>query len=277
MTVATGTNERESMSDSFFTTEDGLWFQPTTHTRGPWDEHACHAGPPTGLLARAVEQLLPDQRLSRLTINLLRPVPYAGFSIDARVVRLGRTVSLTEASVVNSDGKAIVTAAGMHLSEAPPGSFSAFESGLPTFAQSIGTPDQATPGRFPLADTLHTKPAFNGDGVEVRYVDGHDSQPGPTEAWMRTVPLLPDEISSPFQRICPLADCGNAFGRNAEPQHLTYMNTDLTLMLHRDPEGEWLGTRSVCYWQPTGIGLADALLFDANGAVGRAMQTLILR
>jgi len=55
------------------------------------------------------------------------------------------------------------------------------------------------------------------------------------------------------------------------------MNTDLTLVLHRDPEGDWLGSESVGYWEPNGIGLADALLFDQHGPVGRAMQSLILR
>ncbi len=30
-------------------------------------------------------------------------------------------------------------------------------------------------------------------------------------------------------------------------------------------------------WQPNGIGLADALLFDAVGAVGRACQTLLVQ
>ena len=38
-----------------------------------------------------------------------------------------------------------------------------------------------------------------------------------------------------------------------------------------------MGSRSGSTWQPTGIGLADALLFDDEGPVGRALQTLLLR
>jgi hypothetical protein len=258
------------MTDSFFTTMDGDWFQPTEHTRGPWNEHACHAGPPTGLLARAVERLLPDQRLTRLTVNLQRPVPFAGFCISARITRTGRTVSLSEATLLDDSGKVLITASGLHLRISP-------SVDMPSFRQDMGSPDDAVTGRFPLAGTLHGLPAFNGDGVEVRYPAGHDHRPGPTRAWLRTVPLLPNETASPFQRICPLADCGNAFGRNAEPQAMTFMNADLTLLLHRDPEGEWLGTESVSYWEPEGIGMADALLFDAHGVVGRALQTLVLR
>lgn len=258
------------MKECFFSTEDNKWFTPTPHARGPWDEHACHAGPPTGLLARAVERLLPEQRLTRLTVNLLRPVPFSGFRIEVSIVRRGRTVSLSEASLIDGNDKTVVTAAGMHLTAAQAQQF-------PSYQQSIGTPGDAKTGLFPIAGTLHDKPYFNGSGVHVRYPQGHDHTPGPTQAWMKTVPLLSTEEPSPFQRICPLADCGNAFGRNAEPHEVTFMNTDLTLVLQRDPEGDWLGTQSVSYWEPSGIGLADALLFDADGVVGRAMQTLVLR
>lgn len=255
---------------SFFTSEDGLWFRPTEHSRGPWNEHACHAGPPTGLLARAVEALFPAHRLSRLTINLLRPVPFAGFRLSARIVRQGRTVCLSEARLLDAEDRECASAAGMHLCTMASHPF-------PTTHCDRGHPDDALAGPFPIRQTLHEQPAFNGEGVEVRYPPGQDNAPGPTIAWMKTVPLLPEEIPSPFQRICPLADCGNAFGRNAEPQQVSFMNTDLTIVLHRDPIGDWLGTDSVCRWEPTGIGLADALLFDESGAVGRALQTLVLR
>ena len=258
------------MSDSFFTSTNDEWFQPTEHTRGPWDEHACHAGPPTGLLARALEKLLPAQRLTRLTVNLQRPIPFAGFHVQGMVVRKGRTVSLSEAQLLDANNKVVITAAGMHLTPSS-------EQHMPSHTQSMGSAKDASEGQFPIKDTLHGKPAFNGDGVQVRFPAGQSHSPGPTTAWMKTVPLLSYESPSPFQRICPLADCGNAFGRNAEPAEVTFMNTDLTLVLHRDPEGEWLGTQSVGYWEPTGIGLADALLFDEQGVVGRAMQSLILR
>lgn len=256
--------------NSFFTSKDNQWFTPTDHARGPWDEHACHAGPPTGLLARAVEQLLPDQRLTRLTVNLFRPVPFAGFHIKACIVRQGRTVSLSEAQLMDDQNKVLVTVAGMHLA---PGQ----ETDMPSFRQHFGSVAEASSGSFPISETLHGKPAFNGSGVEVRYPAGQNHKPGPTTAWLKTVPLLHTETPSPFQRLCPLADCGNAFGRNAEAHEVSFMNTDLTILLHRDPQGEWLGTQSVGYWEPNGIGMADALLFDEQGAVGRALQTLVLR
>lgn len=55
------------------------------------------------------------------------------------------------------------------------------------------------------------------------------------------------------------------------------MNPDLTILLHRDPVGEWLGTSASGYWEDNGIGMADAQLFDESGSVGRALQTLLIR
>ena len=258
-----------TIPDCFFT-QDGEFFRPTAHTRGPWDENACHAGPPSGILARAMELALPKKQLCRLTVELLRPVPFSGFRVEAQITRDGKTVSTSKAHLINEEGKTVISATGLHM--APQ-----VIKSRPSHTRSFGKASDATIGNFPIVDTLHGLPAFNGSGVETRYPDGQDSSPGPTTAWLKTVPLLADESPTPFQRICPLADCGNAFGRNAEPQQVAFMNTDLTLLLHRPPQGEWFGTQSVGYWEPNGIGMADALLFDEQGVVGRALQTLLLR
>ena len=260
------------MTASFFTvgTRDGAeWFRPTDACRGPWAADACHAGPPTGLLARAAEQLVPDQRLVRLTVDLVRPIPFDGFTVSARPNRVGRTVSTTALAIVDADGREVVTAGAMHLAAGPAGD-------LPTTRYVPPDLSEAAPGRFPIGRGSHDLPMF-ASGVEVRYPPGHGPEPGPTRMWMRALPLLPDEEPSGFQRICPLADCGNAVSRNDEVTEVAFMNTDLTIMLHRRPEGEWLGTDSVSRWEPDGIGISDSLLFDAHGAVGRAIQTVLLR
>lgn len=254
---------------AFFTSDDGEWFRPTGHCRGPWDPDACHAGPPTGLLARASERLLPEQQLVRLTVDLTRPIPHAGFSIEATVTRAGRTVSTTEMAIVDADGRRVVTARGMHVAGPHPGE-------LPTTTYPTPSLHEARPDRFPIPEGWHALPMFSG-GVEVRYPPGDSPDPGPNRIWMRTVPLLPDETPSPFQRMCPLADCGNAISRNADPVEHAFMNTDLTVLLHRPPVGEWLGMDSVSRWEPTGIGMSDSLLFDERGPVGRALQTLIIQ
>ncbi len=212
-------------------------------------------------------------RLARISVELGRPVPMAGFRIETEVVRAGRTAGSSRATIVDGDGATRVTASGMHVAV----------SAVPLFASTLDntgvvTPRlaDAEPGVFPIGSFAHGRPGFI-HAVEVRYPPGEDRSVGATTVWMRTIPLLPDEPMSPFQSICPLADCGNAFSRHAEPDQVHFVNTDLVLALHRDPVGEWLGSRAVSHWQPTGVGLTDALLFDDEGPVGHALQTLLLR
>jgi hypothetical protein len=264
------------VSEAYFDVETtgsgGEWFVPTDYARGPWDPDACHGGPPTALLTRALERALPDFRLARLTVDLARPVPMAGFAVATEIVKAGRATGTTRATIVDADGAPRAVATGTHIMTSP---VALFPAALDNSGFETPRLADAEPGAFPIARLLHDQPAFSR-AVEVRYARGEGSV-GATTVWMRTIALLADEEPSPFQRICPLADCGNAFSRHAEPGQVQFINTDLTIALHRDPVGDWLGSRVVSHWQPTGVGLADALLFDDDGPVGRALQTLLLR
>ncbi len=256
--------------ESFFEASKSDWFQPTDHTRGPWHPEHCHAGPPTGLLARAAEAIMPDKQLVRLTVNLQRPIPFAGFSITASEIKNGRHVALTSVILKDADERICASGETLHIAPQP-------ETDFPTTAIDAPLPEDGNDGGFPISRTLHDQPCFAGDGVRTRYAPGEGPHPGPTTAWIKTVPLLPDESPTPFQRMCPMADCGNAFGRNAEPWEVNFMNPDLTIVMHRPPEGDWMGSQSIGHWSGNGIGVADATLLDASGIVGRAVQTLLLR
>ncbi|MEA2378425.1 MAG: hypothetical protein QOD13_2332, partial [Thermoleophilaceae bacterium] len=50
---------------------DGERFIPSELTRGPWDPGAQHAGPPSALLARALERCEPrdGMRIGRITVE----------------------------------------------------------------------------------------------------------------------------------------------------------------------------------------------------------------
>lgn len=265
------------VTESYFTIDRATgdeWIVPTDLARGPWDYDACHGGPPTAMLVRALERAVPDQRLCRVSVELGRPVPMAGFRIETEVVRAGRASAQTRATLVDGAGKARVTAIGMHIA---PLAQPLFEGPLDSSTSQLPRVDDTQLGAFPMRKATTQWPGFR-QSVEVRYPpDEGNDHPGPTTVYMRTVPPLADEEPSPFQRICPLADCGNAFSRHADPEAFQFINTDLVIALHRDPVGEWMGSRSSAQWQPNGVGLADALLFDDHGPVGRALQTLLLR
>jgi len=123
---------------------------------------------------------------------------------------------------------------------------------------------------------MHKRPFFT-DAVEVAYPPGKRTGSGPAVMWMRTPPIVAGETPTPFQRACPIADCGNGISQNAGFGRASFVNPDLTIALHRLPTSDWLASDAVSHWQPDGIGLAIATLYDREGAIGSALQTLIIR
>lgn len=257
------------MPDAYFTTADGAWFRPTELARGPWDPHACHAGPPAALMVRSLEALVTDKPLARLTVELMRPIPVAGFRVQAEIRRPGRSVTLTSAEILDDD-RIYAQAFGMHLRRLDDLAVRTARVDAPDFAVS-------TPGPFPIRQTTHGLPGFV-DSIEVRYDPaGSQAMGGPTVVWMRAkVPFLADEEPSPFQRLCPLADSGNGISWNEYLDKVLFLNPDLNLSVHRHPVGEWFCSRVVSHWHRDGTGLSDAELFDVDGPVGRAVQNLLL-
>ena len=82
----------DSAAGSFFRVENDR-FIANDAARGPWVADACHAGPVTGLIARALEHAVPDKQLTRITVNFQRPVPMSEILIEASIERDGRSTA----------------------------------------------------------------------------------------------------------------------------------------------------------------------------------------
>ena len=220
-------------------------------------------------MAGALEAAVPEQRLTRITVDIIRPIPMSGFRVRGSIAKPGRLVSLTEAELYDDD-TIFARAYGLHLRTV---------DHLEVTTARVDAPDlsAAIPGPFPIHRSVHGLASFL-DSVECRYDPaGPVATGGPTTMWMRAkVPLVADESPSPFQRICPLADSVNGISYNNDIDEVRFVNPDLTISLYRDPVGEWFCAQAVSHWIATGVGLADAALFDGEGPVGRATQNLLL-
>lgn len=236
--------------------------------RGPWDENACHGGPVTGTIAREVERRIPDKQLVRLTLNFLRPIPLDGYRISVEVEKAGRAVATASASLTGNDGRVCASAAALLLTAHD-------YSGLPSPRPSPPEFEASTPGFFVSDKSPHGKPFFNS-GIEIRYPPGETNAPGPTTMWMQSLPIVEGEEPSPFQRLCPLADCGNGISRNGDFDVASFINPDLTVVVHRLPASDWLASESISFWQDSGIGMSHSILHDTQGPVGAALQALII-
>lgn len=259
------------MSDAIFF-RDRDRFVPTDLARGPWSRDAQHGGPPTALLARSVERFEDGERMfvARLTVELLRPVPIAPLLIHERLLRPGKKVQLIEASLFAEDVEvARCTALRIRRAEVP------LPAGLPSLPSPPG-PDAGTTSAPRSAESADE--AFHSHAVEHRFVAGGFDQPGPATDWIRLrAPLVHGEPTSPLCRVAAAADFGNGVSAVLNPAAgYLFINPDLTVYLDRHPEGEWVCLDAVTYVQPHGVGLAESLIFDEHGPIGRAVQSLLL-
>ncbi|MGR3762012.1 thioesterase family protein [Roseobacteraceae bacterium NS-SX3] len=253
----------------YFTQRSDGVFVGNDPARGPWSAEHCHAGPVTGLVARAAEtEVGPGKMLCRLTLDILRPLPLAGLRVAAETTRHTRTLAATRITVHDLDNTLCVQATSMHLVRKEIGE-------VPTAPVTPLKLEEAEPGPFPIGKGRHGLPSF-GHFIDVAYAPGHAFGPGPKTMWMRTPRLLEGEDQSPIQSMCALADCGNGISWNATPAEMGFMNTDLTLHVHREPVSDWLASETESHWHSTGIGMAQAVLHDTQGPVATALQTLVL-
>jgi hypothetical protein len=253
---------------------------PTELARGPWDPGACHGGPVSALLARAVERVGVDTpvdwQVARLTIELLRPVPVGiPLHLSSAVERDGRKVSIVAASLHADD----VEVARVRSLRIRAKTLALPDDAVQPLPDPPGSPTDGVTHRVTWAVDDHV--AFHKDACEHRFTEGAWDAPGPVGVWIRLlVPVVADEVPTGVQRAAAAADFGNGVSGGLPFERFTFINPDLTVHLLRPPVGEWIGMRTAShYGSPTvssGAGFAESALYDADGRLGRSVQSLIL-
>ena len=71
------------------------------------------------------------------------------------------------------------------------------------------------------------------------------------------------------------ADSGNGVSAELDYHRYLFINTELTVHLTREPEGEWVCLDAVTRTGPQGVGLSESVLADTRGRFGRSAQTLL--
>lgn len=261
---------------------DGELFVPTDYARGPWSPDALHGGPVAALVARAVEGCHPEgpMLVTRLTVELLRPVPVAPLAVTATVVRPGRRVQLVDVHL---------SAAGQELASARALRIRTLEDGDPAAdglaaVTAVGPAPDRDPVAPPGPDHGHVTAtprrgyrAFHSAGAELRFVGGEFDGRGPATVWVRlAVPVVPGETPSPCQRVAAAADFGNGVSSLLAFDTHLFINPDLTVYLSRPAVGEWICLDARTTLGTPGVGLAHSALWDVKGPIGRSIQGLMV-
>lgn len=268
------------MESVFFEPAGPGTFRATPATAGPWYEGVTqHGGPPSALAARALElhEPEPGKRLGRVTVDILRPVPVTTLSLRTRTVRAGRRVSLLE-TVMEADGQEVLQARGWRI-ERPSGE-------VPEITDGSGPPEPVPDAGAGLPPHIFRRYQDGYLGmIEWRFLasgleeaGGQPGTPGPVRsAWSRPrIPLLPDAEPSAMSRTLLVADTGSGIGAALPMDDYLYINVDLTVVLPRDPVGEWIRLEASTRVGTDGTGLATTRLHDQAGSFGNGWQTLLV-
>jgi hypothetical protein len=252
----------------FFEPDGTGSYRATAATAGPWSAQSQHGGPPSALAAREMQLHEPDDgmRLARVAVDILRPVPVATVTLRTRTLRPGRRVALLE-TVMESGGQEVLIARGWRIARSPE---------VPVIGDGVEPPE------IPEDESA---PSFAGSGyldgylsvIDWRFVSGGLDTQGPCQAWARSrIPLLAGEDMTPMCRTLLLADSGSGISMTLDPGKFLFINVDLTVVLQRDPEGDWLLLDSVTTMGGQGTGQAHTRLSDQASVVGTGLQTLLV-
>ena len=259
---------------AYFTRTGPHTFAPSSHTSGAWSESEQHISPMGGLIVHELEAHAAARdghsrpsgslAISRLSMDILGVLPVEEFDVHVEVVRPGRTVELLEATVTSGDRPAVRARA---------------------WRLATGDTQEVAGGEgpaLPAPQTLQPWPMTSlWPGGYIASLDVRPTTPpapGRATAWVHTpLQLLAGEQSSDLARFIALVDTANGIAVRRSPQEWMFPNVDLTIHLHRQPAGDWVGLDTTVIFGAAGHGLTSTVLHDSLGPVGRAEQALTIR
>ena len=250
------------MSNEPFFLKSGDSFQPTRACVGPWDPNSLHGRVIVGLLGAEIERRHggPDYMPARLTVDMYKLPDLSPVEVVTRIVKDGYRLKVIDAEFISggvSAGRATCqllrrteNAAG-DVWQRPPW-------GAPAPA------DLPPPAERPL-----------GGMWQIRSIAGGFGTPGPRKVWMAEVrELVEGRDWTPFSRVAVAADIASPFA-NSGDQGLGYINSDVTVYLHREPVTEWIGFEVVNHGATAGVAIGECIVHDEEGPIGSASCTAL--
>ena len=259
-------------------------YYPTVSARGPWDATTLHGRVISGLLAYEAEthhstlQEIEQFQVSRITVDMFRVAPMAPLVLGGRVVRTGRRIKVIDVNITSQkSGKGVIEIARgsvvmLRKTQNPEGTvwttpkweIEAPDENLPMPAETGGR--KPIKGHMPIWQTIEISPGTPLQPIQT----GTGGTIGRRRAWIReTHELIAGEVTSPVVRAAQVADIANPFA-NSGTNGLAYINADVSMYLHRNPEGSWIGTENSYHNADNGIAVGTVNLYDKIGHIGKA-------
>ena len=237
---------------------DGDRLVPSASARSPWSDEMVNGHHVGGLVAWGVQRDSPepDLQLSRLTVDMVRPVPMRPLRVVTHRVRDGRRLRAVDVSVQDGDVEVARGSALLLRRSEHPG----------------GEPWAPEPWEVPPPESVE-----GGTGgamsFEIRRIADWNGRRG--RVWLRErVEFVAGEPLTPLLRAALMADFANPLG-NSGRDGLEFINADLTLYLAREPRGEWIGLESAGHLGAGGVGVGTSWMYDRDGRIGHCVAAAL--
>ena len=243
-------------STPFFTIA-GDSFEPNDPSRGPWDRESLHGRVIAGMIAHEIETRFGDSafQYSRLTVDMFRVAPYAPVRVTSTIVRDGNRIKVADATLWSGE-TAIGRGSVLMLRHAdqPDGDVWSRPAWV------APSPD-ALPREEPRSEGW--EPAW-----ETRRIEPEPASQTPKRVWIRESRSFIEGVPlTPFVRCALVSDFTSPIAIGGT-KGLNHVNADVTLYLHRDLVGEWIGVEVIYQESSDGIANGVSVLHDVDGAIG---------
>ena len=253
-------------------TRDGERFVPTQLARGPWDPNAMHGGAPSALMAHVL-------RAPRSWSGVVhRPIDRRAAAAGAARTDAGRGAHVPPGQE-RAVGRSRVARRRRRggAGGCAPAARAARRRGGDGLARSRG-PTATGRGRAPAVRVLRPRPhrvlVRQRDPARRRCVRRRRARrPRGSGCGARSSTT---NRPTPFERVAAVADFGSGVGNPLTFTTASAINPEVTIHVHRHPEGEWVCLESGGWAETHGVGLADSRLYDERGVLGRALQSLLV-
>ncbi len=247
------------MANEPFFERTGAHYSVNRSGTGPWDPKSVHGRIVIGLLAHEIETRHGGNGLipARLTVDMYRLPGFAPVEVATRAVREGKRIKVIDAEFFSGGtSMARATCQLLRRTSSPEG--------------TVWTPPNwnvpAPDAIRPPADRLSAL----GGMWEIRPITGAMGTIGTRRLWMREVrELIGGYALTPFVRAALASDFASPFA-NAGDKGLAYINSDVTLYLHREMKGEWIGFEVANHQATDGIAIGQCFVYDIDGPIGAA-------
>lgn len=256
---------------SYFTPdpEDPATLHPAQVAQSMWSTDQLHGVAVGSVLARALEVRVRDEgrtdlRAARFDVDLFSPARSRPTTTTTTVVRQGNRLCLVDA-LLEQEGVAVARASALFLATGDPAPGAVWEP-----ADSPAPPPEEL---APRTDRPQVPLFASEPGGWAPSFSEHQNA-GRKSTWQVAVPVVPGEKPSGFVAAAGIADIASMVTNWGEGG-IEQINTDITLVLAREPDGVEIGLQARDRVSADGIAVGDVVVFDRTGRLGSVVVTSI--